>query len=43
MGDKYGYTLTIEGQEKDFGNFVSGATLALPFGTLVIAPTITKI
>ena len=42
MGDPYGYTLTIEGQEKIFGPFVKGATLALPFGTLTIAPTITK-
>jgi hypothetical protein len=42
LGDKYGYTLTAIGTEKEFANWVSGSTIALPFGSITTQPTIVK-
>jgi len=40
LGDKYGYSLTFTGLEALPANYVSGATVSLPFGTITNAPTI---
>ena len=40
LGDKYGYSLTFTGLEALPANFVSGSTVASPFGAITNAPTI---
>ena len=40
LGDKYGYSLTFTGLEALPANYVSGATVSLPFGTITNAPTV---
>ena len=42
LGDKYGYVLTFEGMEKEYGNSISGATLTNAFVSMGVQPTITK-
>lgn len=39
-GDLNGYTLTINGQERTFANYLEGATEADPFAGLTNAPTV---
>lgn len=40
LGDLYGYTLTLEGNEKNPGVFVSGATATDPFAGIETKPII---
>ena len=40
LGDKYGYSLTFTGLEQLPAQFVSGSTVASPFGLISNAPTI---
>lgn len=40
MGDLYGYSVTLTGQEKLPAAFVSGSTFGNPFGALTVKPTI---
>lgn len=40
MGDLYGYSVTLTGQEKLPAAFISGSTFNSPFGALTVKPTI---
>jgi len=40
MGDLYGYTLVMSGQEKTPANFIDGATEANPFAGMTTPPTV---
>lgn len=40
LGDLYGYSITMTGDEPKPANFISGATTADPFGTVTNEPTI---
>ena len=40
LGDLYGYSITMTGEEKLPAAFISGSTSSDPFGNLVTAPTI---
>jgi hypothetical protein len=40
LGDKYGYSITFVGMEALYASYVSGSTIAAPFGASV--PAITK-
>lgn len=43
IGEKYGYTVTLVGMENEYANFVSGSTIASPFGAMLApVPTIVK-
>lgn len=40
MGDLQGYTLTINGEERKYANYLTGATVADPFVGLTTTPTV---
>jgi hypothetical protein len=40
LGDLYGYSITMTGQEQFPAAFVSGSTYGNPFGAMTVKPTI---
>lgn len=40
LGDKQGYTLTIEGEELEYANYVSGSTITNAFAGMATTPSI---
>lgn len=42
MGDLNGYTITINGEERKYANFLKGSTIANPFAGLTTAPTVVE-
>jgi len=42
LGDKYGYSITMVGQEPTYADFLSGSTISNAFVGLTNAPTIVK-
>jgi len=42
LGDKYGYTITLVGQEREYANYFSGSTITSAFAGMTQQPTIVK-